>query len=385
MLIESISVAATFIVFCGIYAPLSIYWIWRLYHSAYRKNNPMKSLLKRQTSLSIVCCIAYCIQFFDLAVWSVAFTDWFSEETEDTIIFICQFIHLLSQFTFAFTIVLRFWLLHFSIKYESISSNHAWKQMINPEYVIQEKRTNSYHDRPYPGGNQHVSNTEWILSNHKRWGNLKFCLKTGGFVFGILFIAICFAQILNAFYHEEAFLLIRNGSSLLTYGIFLLIWSLMLAIYCRTPDFYDHIYIKSEQQHLFHIMVGFFFVYIIFAVIFGFSDEDVYGEGYFPQVLILFHCVALGNFITIHIFTYLTLTKLAKFHESEYLPGQEPNESCLSVVMSSISRGITSRAIVESKDTLTIGKNSQELKLTDVLKDISGFSAFMKVCTSLCA
>lgn len=377
---ENVLVVVTLIIFCGIYVPLSTYQIWQLYHSAYRKDNPMKSLLKRHTNLSIVCCIAYCIQFVDLSLWSLAFTNWFSEQTKDSIIFISQFIHLLMQFIFAFTIVLRFWLLHFSIKYEMILFNHNWKVIINPDYVVQEKRTNSYPSAPYPannGGYDHKSNTKWILSNTKRWGNLRFCLKTVGVGFVILFCAICAAQILHTFYDEQAFQFLRIISSMITYGIFLLIWTIILAIYCRTPDFYDHIYIKQELSHLFHILVGFFFVYIVFAVLFGFSNDDIYNDGYFPEVLLLFHCVALGNLIAIHVFTYLPLRNLQKFHESEYLPNQK--QSCFSLIANKVSYNLTSSSIVGSTDIFVTANHAKQVKLEDVLRDNSGFGAFMKV------
>eukprot|EP01084_Bolivina_argentea_P204186 348659_1 len=182
----NILVIITLIVFLCIYSPVSIYQIWRLYSFTYRKAKPIECLLKRHTSLSLVCCIAYCIQFIDLGLWSIVYTNWFSAKTEETIIFISQFIHLLMQYTFTFFIVLRFWLLHFSVKYEMISSNDHWKKIINPDYIIEEKqksamfaRYNSYNN----SGNGYITNTEWIIANKNKWGNLKYCLKTVGILF----------------------------------------------------------------------------------------------------------------------------------------------------------------------------------------------------------
>eukprot|EP01083_Nonionella_stella_P056644 149045_1 len=308
------AVIVTIIVYCAIYTPLSIYQIWRLYNHTYRHQDPIEALLKRQTSLSLICCVAYCIQFIDLSLWCMVYTDWFTIQTKDTVIFISQFIHLLMQFVFTFFIVLRFWLLHFSVKYEMISANHHWKKIIDPNYVVQDSRPSMLAQYGLQT-NEQISHTAWIINNKHTWGNLKFCLKTGGVVFIVLFVTICVSQTLHAFYDANAFQLIRTVSSMITYGIFLLIWSVMLAIYCRTPSFYDHIYVKQELSYLFHLMVGFFFVYIIFAVLFGFGNAKVYDASYFGEVLLLFHCVALGNLIVIHVFTYLPLSKLIKYHK----------------------------------------------------------------------
>ena len=197
------------------------------------------------------------------------------------------------QLIISFFIVLRFWLLHYLVKYEMISGNHHWKKIINPHYQIQERRHR--YNGPYRSTNdistnhQQISNTEWIMANRNRWGNLKFCLKTAGVVFVLFFITICAAQVLHAFYQSTALELIRTISSMITYGIFLLIWSLMLYIYCRTPSFYDHIYVKKELKHLFHVMVAFFFVYNIFAVLFGLAMMMFMIQHIFPK----YYCIPL--------------------------------------------------------------------------------------------
>ena len=59
---HNVIVVMTMVIFCGIYLPASLFQIWRLYNRTYGRA-PMEILQKRQTSLSLICCIAYSIQF----------------------------------------------------------------------------------------------------------------------------------------------------------------------------------------------------------------------------------------------------------------------------------------------------------------------------------
>eukprot|EP00484_Ammonia_sp_Unknown_P004325 CAMPEP_0197077876 /NCGR_PEP_ID=MMETSP1384-20130603/212840_1 /TAXON_ID=29189 /ORGANISM="Ammonia sp." /LENGTH=593 /DNA_ID=CAMNT_0042516741 /DNA_START=94 /DNA_END=1875 /DNA_ORIENTATION=- len=376
------AVIITVVIFCVIYLPLSIYQITRLYKFTYRKRTPIECLQKRQTALSLVCCIAYTVQFIDLSLWSTVYADWWS--TPDgtgrrAVIFASEFIHLLTQYTLSFCIVLRFWLLHFTVKYEMISVHHHWKKIINPDYQMEERKTKPKHRWNGPSGtgpragavdHEHISNTEWIIANKNRWGNLRFCLKTVGIVFIVLFIAICVAQSRPG--------TSRIVSSMITYAIFLLMWTLLIAIYCRTPAFYDHIYVRKEIKYLFHIMIMFFFVYILFAFLFGYNNimndeypdiKEVYSRSFFPQILLLFHFVALSNIITIHIFTYLPISKLQHFERS----GKLKKTSTLNRTLKKLSFGSHDDHNTEDK----WHHEGQNLRLEDVLKSSYGFSSFM--------
>ena len=114
--------------------------------------------------------------------------------------------------------------------------------------------------------------------------------------------------------------------------------------------------VKKELGHLFHVMAGFFFVYIVFAVLFGgFSDQNVYDSSYFFEILLLFHCVAFGNLIAIHVMTYLPVSYLSKFEQSGYQTTRQNSKL----------------------------KSKRDPKLGDVLKDDYGCGVFMKVvvCT----
>eukprot|EP01084_Bolivina_argentea_P205055 350328_1 len=110
----------------------------------------------------------------------------------------------------------------------------------------------------------------------------------------------------------------------------------------------------------FKLLFFFFFVYIIFAVLFGFTNDNVYDSTYFPEILLLFHCVALGNLIAIHVFTYLPLSNLLKFQQHG-LP-------------------FISKTIQKSqKDVMmNLQTKSKSLNLQDILKSQYGFSVFMK-------
>lgn len=374
---ENILVIITLVIFLGVYLPLSIYQIYRLYTLAYGKD-PIESLQKRQTKLSLICCIAYLIQFIDLSLWSMVYTEWFSSSVEENLVFISQFCHLLMQLIITFFILLRFWLLHFSVKYEMIAANHHWKKIINPHYQIQERKPRFNGPYRTTMDSHSISNTEWIIANKHKWGNLSFLLKTVGIVFFIFFAAICAAQTLHTFYDSTAFQLIRTLSSMITYGIFLLNWSLLLAIYCRTPQFYDHIYVKKELAHLFYVMAGFFFVYIIFAVLFGFNENenDIYETNYFSRVILLFHCVALGNVIAIYVFTYLPLANLQKFE----LSGQKHNKQTKSMINLTLKKlSLNPADSGRNTQDAMIQHHSSILNLEDCLKNDYGFSAFMKV------
>ena len=79
---EDILVIVTLIIFIGIYLPLSIYQIHRLYNHTYCEKKPIESLQKRQTGLSLICCVAYAVQFISLSAWSIGYTEWFPISVE---------------------------------------------------------------------------------------------------------------------------------------------------------------------------------------------------------------------------------------------------------------------------------------------------------------
>ena len=277
--IRDFGIILTIIVLILFYVPLSTYYVWQLYSKTFRpKADTFHSavfLRQRYSSLSLIAAVAYIIQFFDLALWVFVYSDYYDRDKLQTaLISIASTLHIVTQFIIISTLALRFWLINFRIKFEMMSQNHEWKKIINSKYQQDENHSNIEHSMYNIMNNMqnNINSTEWILKHKSNYGNHRWCFKRVLIVFIILSMMIVFNEAVHNS-DKELPQIISNWLpfvfSLCIYGTFAILWSILLFLHCRSPQFSDNIFIKKELGYILQTMIFFLFIYIIFIAVFG--------------------------------------------------------------------------------------------------------------------
>jgi len=236
-------------------------------------------------------------------------------------------------FVFACSIVWRFWLSYYDIQFSISTSSREWQKFINTDaqfdnwYFRHRKRYGDY-----------------------RWTKLRVMMATTLFI--ILFILISILPWLAP----------------LRFVLAILPWLAILALYCKTPSFYDEFAIRREMKRIALLYSSVLLLYLLLSVIIFIVNRSVDAELERTTTLqvvlmaVTLNFLALVLFLIGHSMTYWVLQTVDVGFDEDGNPLRAPLNpwSPKHHVAKASASGLSGVGAVESESVDTL--NSSQLK-----------------------
>eukprot|EP01084_Bolivina_argentea_P108271 193490_1 len=223
------------IIVIGIYIPIICYYLLKFYRT---RNTPY--LQNRYPELTITS-VASIIAVLFFGTWCGFL---YINGLDHKYLLIIFFFILVAGSVFAHCIMLRIWLLYFTVRVNKATLNDKWQSIINPNKNIQEN--------PCPTDNPNA----FYLQNRKTFGNYHFCRKklkkailfdatSALILFGIYFI-LFYTEVNRQIIHILFSIFVAMGF------LFMFVFPLCVIsfVYRLIPDFYDEFHVRDELMFL---------------------------------------------------------------------------------------------------------------------------------------